>query len=392
VGERFVFGEWSGPGDAPVEAASTPADLAPTESLPPPASLRLERLGRLVARARQAIPQAKPHLEHEERKRVLEAVERAEALVAGAGLEALEACLEETEAAVQFLDEARGVLPSETLPLSAGRVVGAGLGRRNGKANGRQTVIGGNPAIRALHEVLAEGRLTVVFQPIVWLETGRVAAYEVLGRGLHPRLPERPQDLFRVAESAGLASALSRAFRRKAAELARERLDLPTLFLNTHPTEFTEPGLLASLAELQALAPSLSLAVEIHERAVAGDGQLATIHTFLQEHGLLLAYDGFGAGQSRLVELTEHTPAYLKFDRRLVRGLDQALAPRRKFLMSLLSVAQDLGVGTVAIGVETAAEASACGQLGFTHGQGVHLGRPSPIARLEGSASQAAEL
>jgi len=68
----------------------------------------------------------------------------------------------------------------------------------------------------------------------------------VLGRGRHPHLPEGPTELFHIASGVGAEAELSRLFRRKALELVAGRRDLPTLFLNTHPAELEEPGLLAS--------------------------------------------------------------------------------------------------------------------------------------------------
>ena len=235
---------------------------------------------------------------------------------------------------------------------------------------------------RQLRELLSDGMVTMVFQPIIHLPAGTVAAYEALGRGQHPGLPESPLDLFKIAESIDAEAELSRLFRRKAVELARDRGgDLPTIFLNTHPIELQRPGLLESLEELRELAPHLDLALEIHESVLGSPAAIAELRHLLLERNIALAYDDFGAGQSRLLQLAEAPPHYLKFDRRFVIGLDQAPDPRKKVLRSLLSLAQELGVGvkSVAEGVETPAEAESCADIGFTHAQGFHLGRPRPL-------------
>jgi EAL domain-containing protein (putative c-di-GMP-specific phosphodiesterase class I) len=92
--------------------------------------------------------------------------------------------------------------------------------------------------------------------------------------------------------------------------------------------------------------------------------------------GIGIAYDDFGAGQARLLELSEVPPDFLKFDRSLVK--DEALASpsHRALLESLLRHAADAGVATVAEGLESPAAVEACRELGFTHLQGFHLGRP----------------
>jgi EAL domain-containing protein (putative c-di-GMP-specific phosphodiesterase class I) len=235
---------------------------------------------------------------------------------------------------------------------------------------------------RELRELLREERVTMVFQPIVLLARGTVAAYEALGRGRHDQLPESPLELLRIAESIGAEAELSRLFRRKAVELAARRPDVPTVFLNTHPVELARPGLLESLEDLRAIAPQLDLALEIHESVLTRPAAIAELRALLLERNIALAYDDFGAGQARLLELAEAPPHYLKFDRRFVSGLDQAGAPKRRLLQSLLGLARELLVKTVAEGIETAAEARACAELGFTHAQGFHIGRPRPVEQI----------
>jgi len=239
------------------------------------------------------------------------------------------------------------------------------------------------PGTRELKELLRDGAITTVFQPIVLMSGGTPTAYEVLGRGRHPGLPETPLELFRIAESMGAEAELSRLFRRKAVELVRHRTDLPTLFLNTHPAELSGPGLLESLEELRGLAPHLDLALEIHESVLTRPAALAELRRLLSESNIGLAYDDFGAGQARLLELSEAPPHYLKFDRRFVAGIDLPdLANRRRLLRSLVGIAHDLRVKTVAEGIETEGEAQACREIGFSHGQGFHLGRPIPADQL----------
>jgi EAL domain-containing protein (putative c-di-GMP-specific phosphodiesterase class I) len=235
---------------------------------------------------------------------------------------------------------------------------------------------------RELREMIREEQVTMVFQPIVLLSRGVVAAYEALGRGRHPQLPESPIELFRIAESIGAEAELSRLFRRKAVELTASRTDLPTIFLNTHPIELARPGLLESLEEVRRMAPHLDLALEIHESVLTRPAVIVELRALLLERNIALAYDDFGAGQARLLELAEAPPHFLKFDRRFVHDLDQAPVAKRRLLHSLLALAGEQLVRTVAEGIETPGEARACAEIGFTHGQGFHLGRPRPIEQI----------
>jgi len=234
---------------------------------------------------------------------------------------------------------------------------------------------------RELRELLRDELVRTVFQPIVQLSRGTVAAYEALGRGRHPQLPEGPTELFRIAQSIGAEAELSRLFRRKAVELVAALPDPPPLFLNTHPVELARPGLLESLEELRALAPHLDLTLEIHESVLTRPAAIAELRALLLERNIALAYDDFGAGQARLLELAEAPPHYLKFDRSFVSGIDHESLPKRRLLQSLVSLARELLVRTVAEGIETVGELNTCTEIGFTYAQGFQLGRPRPLER-----------
>jgi EAL domain-containing protein (putative c-di-GMP-specific phosphodiesterase class I) len=249
-----------------------------------------------------------------------------------------------------------------------------------------------HPRARELRELLRDGLVTIEFQPIVLLSRGTVAAYEALGRSLHPHLDENPWGLLSIAESIGAEAELSRLFRKKAVELAARRPDMPTIFLNTHPKEFEQPGLLESLEELRTISPQLDLALEIHEKVFRRPSEppdtflarIREVRDLLLERNIALAYDDFGAAedQRRLLEISDAPPHYLKVDRRFFHDLDQAPKARRQILASLLALARDLLVKTVAEGVETAAERRACAEIGFTHAQGYYIGRPQPIEQI----------
>ena len=102
----------------------------------------------------------------------------------------------------------------------------------------------------------------------------------------------------------------------------------------------------------------------------------------LDDLGYLLAYDDFGAGQARLIELIEVPPHVLKFDLALTRNIDRAPVQRQRMLGSLVRMACDLGIQTLAEGMETRGEAQTCIQLGFDLSQGFFYGEPAPVEEL----------
>jgi EAL domain-containing protein (putative c-di-GMP-specific phosphodiesterase class I) len=236
--------------------------------------------------------------------------------------------------------------------------------------------------VRDLPVLLAERQVGAVFQPIVALPSGSLAGYEALGRGRHPSLPEEPLALFRIAGALGAEAELSELFRTRALDEAASRPRFPTLFLNVHPKELDRPSLVSSVLAARQRAPHLRLTLEVHEGALADLESVDRLHKQLNRSGVGLAYDDFGAGQARLLELAEVPPHYLKFDMSFVRGIDRAPPSRQRLLSSLVSVARDLLVYTVAEGVETAGEADVCMRIGFTHAQGFYFGRPKPLRDL----------
>jgi len=236
---------------------------------------------------------------------------------------------------------------------------------------------------RELVELLEKELVEPVFQPIVVLPGRALVGYEALGRGRHAALPESPLFLLEIAEGIGCVSELSRLFRRKAVEVLVGRPDLPMLFLNTHPKELEHGGLVDSLAELRELAPNMRLVLEIHESGVTDPLWVAHLRRELSRLGMRLAFDDFGIGQSRLLELSDVPPHVLKFDRSLVTGIDQATATSRRILLqSLVRTASELQVHTVAEGIETESQAQTCVQLGFSHAQGHYFGQPVAVANL----------
>jgi len=235
---------------------------------------------------------------------------------------------------------------------------------------------------RELPQLLEQRQVTSVFQPIVSLPSGTLAGYEALGRGRHPRLPEAPLELFDIAARVGAEAELSQLFRETALELVVVRGGLPAVFLNVHHAELEKPDLVLAVIDARQRLPHLRLTLEVQEAALDDLDSVDRLRTQLSRSGVGIAYDNFGAGQARLLELAEVPPHYLKFDKSFIRGIDSARAERQRVLTSLVSVARDLLVYTVAEGVETAEEADACMRIGFTHAQGFFFGRPRPIEEL----------
>jgi len=215
------------------------------------------------------------------------------------------------------------------------------------------------------------------FQPIVTMAAGHSIGHEVLGRGRVYGL-ESVGAMFQAAEQLNLEVELSRLLRWEGLRIGRGLPDNPVLFVNTHPKEMIGEGLIESLIKLREMTGSLPIVLEIHEAAITDPASMLKLRGALSDLDMELAYDDFGSGQARLAEIVEARPHYVKFDIGLIRGIDTADAQRLQMMRTLVQMVRDLGIKSLAEGVETESEAAACRELKFDLAQGYYYGRPAP--------------
>lgn len=233
---------------------------------------------------------------------------------------------------------------------------------------------------RHFRDMLAGGRVYAQFQPIVRLSDGGIVGYEALGRGQLDGSEAYASVLFEIAESLELAVDLSAMMRARSLELAARLPESATLYLNTHPAELWDgTAFLEELAAIRRRLPARGLVLEIHERAVADLAAFGRLRREMEQLDIGIAFDDFGTGQARLLELVDVAPSCVKFDRAWVSGIDHATPRRRALVEQLLATLADLGVVAAAEGVETAGEAATCRELGFELAQGYYFGRPESL-------------
>lgn len=238
-------------------------------------------------------------------------------------------------------------------------------------------VLESNWVLSQFHQLMQSASVIPFYQPLVSLHSGDFVGFEALARTQLTGL-ENPAQLFHTAELVNQEVELSLICRRKAVELARW---LPTgheLFVNTHSHECLEVDVLPSVRQLRESFPNVSLVVEIHEGAIHNPKMTLEFCQRVRELGCKVAYDDFGAGQSRLLELVKAPPDYLKFDSCLIRDVHAANPYQWRMIKMLVDMCHDVPIITVAEGVEKAEEADACRELGFDLAQGYYFGRPQP--------------
>ena len=228
---------------------------------------------------------------------------------------------------------------------------------------------------RELKQLIHNKQVKSVLQPIV--DHGQtVVAYELLGRGNHPTLPESPGALFYIAEQIGNEVALSELFLETGLKLAHSCSPNGCFYFNVHPKEIQDLNYLYQrLEKIQADYPLTRLVLEIPEKAITDIKQMSNIKNHLHALKIGLAFDDFGAGQTRLLELSEVSPDILKFDICLIHDIDIASPARQHMVEMLVNYSHEQGIKVLAEGAETAGEDVVCRQIGFDLLQGFYYGR-----------------
>lgn len=219
-------------------------------------------------------------------------------------------------------------------------------------------------------------------QPIVDAQTRQVMGYELLGRANHPLLPHTPIELFGLAQAMDRELELSLAFRDFGTSRIAPHCTGYSLFINAHPKETFSESFYASLERLHKTSPDISIVVEIHESAVTDIVKLRQFASRLTQLGIRFAYDDFGAGQARLLELADVPAHFVKFDISLIRGLHKASERKRQVVRNLVQMVLATGSVPLAEGVEDEEEAKVCIEMGFQLIQGYLTGRPIPEESL----------
>lgn len=229
-----------------------------------------------------------------------------------------------------------------------------------------------------LRDALAAERLFLVYQPVVDLDGGALVGVEALLRWRHPqRGVVAPLDFLPAADEAGLSDAIgSWVLRQACRQFAAWRRELGeraprTLAVNLARAQLQQPGLAAEIRHLLDShdLEACELELEITEALAASDPRVQATLRELKAMGVRLALDDFGTGGSSLSTLQQLAVDTVKIDRSLVSQAGNGEV-HRMLIEATVRVAQALGMGTVAEGVETASQAVLLERLRCHRGQG----------------------
>ena len=235
-----------------------------------------------------------------------------------------------------------------------------------------------------LRQALDQHQIFVVYQPLIDLATGALGGLEALMRWRHPQrglVP--PVEFIPVAENCGLIGALGQFVLQTACHAFASMQTVlgsaapPSIAVNLSRAQLHLPGLVGQVQDaLRANGMSSGqLVLEVTESLAAQDERV--IHTLheLRALGVALSLDDFGTGYSSLSCLHEMPVDFVKIDRSFV-SLAQSSDYRRVLIEATIRMAQTLGLGTVAEGIETAEQAVLMATLGCDKGQGYLYSKP----------------
>lgn len=239
-----------------------------------------------------------------------------------------------------------------------------------------------------LHQALENGELSMHYQPIIDLASGRIAGMEALMRWRHPaRGFVSPAEFIPIAEENGLIIQLGEWAMETAFSQAKKwNDDFGPLFMavNVSGRQFRDPLFTAkaeAIAQISGLARDMSELEVTESILMVQGGEAARIIDSLSNRGFSMSLDDFGTGYSSLSYLKRFSLDKLKIDRSFVADLPDDVE-NLAITKAIIGLAHILSMRVVAEGIETPAQATMLRQLGCQYGQGFYFSKPLPAERM----------
>lgn len=241
---------------------------------------------------------------------------------------------------------------------------------RSNRLSDAPTAVERHDSAAPLSNLVSAEDLSVVFQPIVRMDTGQVFAHEALVRCRTPRLAS-PTVLFEHAVANGCAGRLGRMIR----EIAVPLCSGGPVFINVHPQELNESWIVRP--DDPIFLHNHNVFLEITESAPLSHFELcvSVLRNLTGKPGVHLVVDDLGAGYSNLRHISDLEPSIVKLDRSLIGRIHTSVR-QQQLVRSVTRLCVELGAEVVAEGIETIDEFSALRDTGVHYGQGYLFARP----------------
>jgi len=232
---------------------------------------------------------------------------------------------------------------------------------------------------------IRRGDIWPAFQPIIDIQTGAVAGFEILARWQDPRIGDiSPTTFIPELERHGLICPLTDMLTRRACEDALLWHQHVPLAFNVSPLQLVSDDFAERFVKAfrQTGFPLDRVEIEVTESSLFSDDDKAyeVLRTF-NDHGIKVAIDDFGTGYSSLARLEAFPFHKLKIDARFVASLDKE-ASKRRIVAAIIGLGHSLGITVVAEGIETASQEAVLRDLGCDLGQGWHYGKGEPAVKV----------
>jgi diguanylate cyclase (GGDEF)-like protein len=251
---------------------------------------------------------------------------------------------------------------------------------------------------------LENGQIQPWFQPQISTDTGKVSGFETLARWTHPvHGVISPDGFLPVIEQAGLLERLGQIMLYHALTALKAwdgaGIAVPCIGVNFATDELRNPALVDKIRwELDRfeLTPD-RLCIEVLESVVTDNPDETVTRNIvgLGALGCRIDLDDFGTGHASIASIRRFDISRIKIDRSFVMKADRD-PEQQRLVGAILTMAERLGIETLAEGVETVGEHALLAQLGCDYVQGFGIGRPMPfdqtldwIAAHEGKIQQA---
>ncbi|MBD1838834.1 EAL domain-containing protein [Coleofasciculus sp. FACHB-64] len=236
-----------------------------------------------------------------------------------------------------------------------------------------------------LRKAINQQEFQVYYQPIVALNTGKLAGFEALVRWNHPhRGFISPLDFIPIAEETGLITQIDTWVMREACQqlkiwqeqkLTQEPL---TISVNLSGRQFSQSNLIEQIDEIfqkTQLNPQ-SLKLEITESVLINNSQSAmAIIQELKKRQIQLSLDDFGTGYSSLSYLHCFPINTLKIDKSFVNRMESS-QENIGLVPAIMRMAHTMGIGVIAEGIETSGQLAQLRALNCDFGQGYFFSKP----------------
>ncbi|HUR76156.1 MAG TPA: EAL domain-containing protein, partial [Sporichthya sp.] len=238
-----------------------------------------------------------------------------------------------------------------------------------------------------LRSAIKDGGIEAWVQPKASLTDGAIVGVEALARWRHADGVRGPHEFLPVAEANGMIGPLTEAMLDSAlsscAAWLRRGIQAGVA-VNVSPRSLKDSAFAETIAAvlLRHEVPAHMLTLEITETSLMADSpQAIDLLVQLNAIGVRLSIDDFGTGYSSLAYLRRLPVSEVKIDREFTSRINSD--PRVLMIVrSVADLARNMGMDTVAEGVEDAQIFSTLQGLGIGQAQGFHLSKPMPASEF----------